>query len=197
MKKIILFTLLAVSTVFVSAQNAVNVKWNVNAGIGVADYYGENTDGTDAKFAYRIGVGMELPFNNTWSLQSGLNLVSKGCKAGDSDAKTTFNPLYLELPILAGLRLHTANNFDVLFKAGPYLAYGIGGKIKAGGESVGAFDDEALKKFDAGLELGVGFEFNKFVLGLDSQFGMTNVFDGGGLTKPKNISTFVTFGYKL
>ena len=65
MKKIILFTLLAVSTVFVSAQNAVNVKWNVNAGIGVGDYYGENTDGTDAKFAYRIGVGMELPFNNT------------------------------------------------------------------------------------------------------------------------------------
>lgn len=42
----------------------------------------------------------------------------------------TINQLYLELPLMVGARIHTASNFDLLFKGGPYLAYGVGGKLK-------------------------------------------------------------------
>ncbi len=200
MKKIFFFVLFIVGTITASAQT---INWNVNAGIGVSNLYGKNTDGADAKFAYRVGVGMELPFNSMWSLQTGLNFTSKGCKArgyleDDYESKNvTINALYLELPIQAGLRLPTANNFDVLLKAGPYLGYGIGGKAKAGGYKEDTFGDNGFKKFDAGLGFGVGFEFSKFIVGINTQLGLINVADGGDIIKPKNISAFLTFGYKF
>ena len=65
------------------------LKWNVNAGIGMSNWYGDDTDGTDAKFAYKVGIGLEVPFANTniWSFQTGLNFISKGVKGdGVTDA---------------------------------------------------------------------------------------------------------------
>jgi hypothetical protein len=204
MKKIIFFSLFAACTMMAAAQTLSSIKWNVNAGIGLSNYYGKNTDGTDPKFAYRVGVGMELPFDQTWSLQSGLNFVSKGSKAGD-DIVVKTNALYLELPIMAGLRMPTASGFDVLLKAGPYIACGVGGKAKAtiGNEKYkeNTFSSDGwLKRFDAGLGFGVGFEFSKYVVGLDTQLGLVNAskkeFKDAGY-KPKNLTAFLTFGYKF
>ena len=62
MKKLAFFILLSLVTLGVSAQS--NLKWNVNAGIGMSNWYGDDTDGTDAKFAYKVGIGLEVPFAN-------------------------------------------------------------------------------------------------------------------------------------
>lgn len=105
MKKLAFFILLSLVTLGVSAQS--NLKWNVNAGIGMSNWYGDDTDGTDAKFAYKVGIGLEVPFANTnvWSFQTGLNFISKGVKGnGVTDAwdvvDVTINQLYLELLVL-------------------------------------------------------------------------------------------------
>ena len=144
MKKLAFFILLSLVTLGVSAQS--NLKWNVNAGIG-----------------------------NVWSFQTGLNFISKGVKGnGVTDAwdvvDVTINQLYLELPLMVGARIHTASNFDLLFKGGPYLAYGVGGKTKIDGvsEKADTFGDDGLKRFDAGLGLGVAFEFGKIVVGVET-----------------------------
>ena len=174
MKKLAFFILLSLVTLGVSAQS--NLKWNVNAGIGMSNWYGDDTDGTDAKFAYKVGIGLEVPFANTniWSFQTGLNFISKGVKGdGVTDAwdvvDVTINQLYLELPLMVGARIHTASNFDLLFKGGPYLAYGVGGKTKIDGvsEKADTFGDDGLKRFDAGLGLGVAFEFGNIVVGVN------------------------------
>ena len=59
----------------------------MNAGIGMSNWYGDDTDGTDAKFAYKVGIGLEVPFANTnvWSFQTGLNFISKGVKGNWSN----------------------------------------------------------------------------------------------------------------
>ena len=54
MKKLAFFILLSLVTLGVSAQS--NLKWNVNAGIGMSNWYGDDTDGTDAKFAYKVSI---------------------------------------------------------------------------------------------------------------------------------------------
>ena len=163
----------------------------------MSNFYGDGTDNYDAKFAYKVGLGMEVPFSNVWSLQTGLNFVSKGCKYTDN-AKA--NSLYLELPVMAGARINTASGFDVLFKAGPYLAYGVGGKTKATVSNIEAnvdtFGDNGLDKFDAGLGCGVGFEFSQIVIGLEGQFGLTKVQSATNYA-PKNIAAFLTLGYKF
>ena len=139
-------------------------------------------DGTEAKFAYKVGIGLEVPFANTnvWSFQTGLNFISKGVKGnGVTDAwdvvDVTINQLYLELPLMVGARIHTASNFDLLFKGGPYLAYGVGGKTKIDGvsEKADTFGDDGLKRFDAGLGLGVAFEFGKIVVGVETGTSFT------------------------
>lgn len=182
MKKLAFFILLSLVTLGVSAQS--NLKWNVNAGIGMSNWYGDDTDGTDAKFAYKVGIGLEVPFANTniWSFQTGLNFISKGVKGdGVTDAwdvvDVTINQLYLELPLMVGARIHTASNFDLLFKGGPYLAYGVGGKTKIDGvsEKADTFGDDGLKRFDAGLGLGVAFEFGNIVVGVETGTSFTKV----------------------
>ena len=57
MKKLAFFILLSLVTLGVSAQS--NLKWNVNAGIGMSNWYGDDTDGTDAKFARLNGVSTQ------------------------------------------------------------------------------------------------------------------------------------------
>ena len=199
MKKLAFLILLSLVTLGVSAQS--NLKWNVNAGVGMASWYGDDADGADAKFAYKVGIGLEVPFANTnvWSFQTGLNFISKGAKgAGFSDdwdvIDVTVNQLYLELPLMVGARIHTASNFDLLFKGGPYLAYGVGGKTKGGSVKVDTFGDDGLKRFDAGLGLGVAFEFDRIVVGVETGTSFTKIVSGVGAY---NLSALATIGYKF
>ena len=75
MKKLAFFILLSLVTLGVSAQS--NLKWNVNAGIGMSNWYGDDTDGTDAKFAYKVGIGLEVPFANTYNPQIQISAESE------------------------------------------------------------------------------------------------------------------------
>lgn len=194
MKKLAFFVLLSLVTLGVFAQS--NLKWNVNAGIGMSSWYGDDADGIDAKFAYKVGIGLEVPFANTdvWSFQTGLNFISKGAKinSGWDAIDVTVNQLYLELPLMVGARIHTASNFDLLFKGGPYLAYGVGGKT----DDVDTFGNDGLdlKRFDAGLGLGVAFEFNKIVVGVETGTSFTKVLSDVGAY---NLSALATIGYKF
>lgn len=144
-----------------------------------------------------------VPFANTniWSFQTGLNFISKGVKGdGVTDAwdvvDVTINQLYLELPLMVGARIHTASNFDLLFKGGPYLAYGVGGKTKIDGvsEKADTFGDDGLKRFDAGLGLGVAFEFGNIVVGVETGTSFTKVASG---VSAHNLSALATIGYKF
>ena len=108
----------------------------------------------------------------------------------------TINQLYLELPLMVGARIHTASNFDLLFKGGPYLAYGVGGKTKIDGvsEKADTFGDDGLKRFDAGLGLGVAFEFGNIVVGVETGTSFTKVASG---VSAHNLSALATIGYKF
>lgn len=204
MKKLALFVIFTFVAFIASAQTQVN--WSVKAGLGFSNWMGDNSDGAKAKFGYKIGVGADVPLNEMWSFQTGLNLVSKGAKGDIGEGlEATINQLYLELPLMAAIHLKTANNFDVVFNAGPYLAYGVGGKIKYtysgidmsidtfGKTTVEGETFEGFRRFDAGLGLGVAFDFNQFIIGLDTQLGMAKLEEKA----PRNISFFVTAGFKF
>ena len=205
MKKFALFFALLLTTCVAAAQTPI---FAVKGGAGVANWSGDDADDASARFAYKVGVGMELPFTSTWSLQTGLNFVSKGTEAdayiGDAYGKIEVNQLYLELPIMAAARFAIADNTQIVISGGPYLAYGVGGKtdVEAGipgaalsGE-VDTFggDGVDLRRFDWGLGIGAAVEFDHFVVGLDGQFGLNKLHPD---LKAKNLSAFVTVGYKF
>lgn len=81
-------------------------------------------DVTDMKVGYALGVGLDYPISNSWAFQSGLMFTGKGYKVGDIKAKAH----YLEIPLLAAYKAPIADDVNFVANAGPYLAFGIGGK---------------------------------------------------------------------
>ena len=59
---------------------------------------------------------------------------------------------------------------------------------------VDTFGDDALKRFDAGLGVGVALEFGRIIAGLDGQFGLVDV---QKLGNPKNMNFSIVVGYKF
>ena len=119
--------------------------------------------------------------------------------AGAKKDGNSINAMYLELPVMAAARFNVADNTNLVVNAGPYFACGIAGKTKfdLGNDTerkVDTFGDDALKRFDAGLGVGVALEFGRIIAGLDGQFGLVDV---QKLGNPKNMNFSIVVGYKF
>ena len=144
-------------------------------------------------------------------------LTLKGAKIdGGSIATVKFNPYYLEIPVHVGYKYAVNENFALFGSVGPYLAVGLFGKAKLsignaigdwadieGMESVGGlegksvsediFGDDGFKRFDFGLGLKAGVEFNKkYQVALSYDFGLIDVQKDLGM---KNRNLMISFGY--
>lgn len=182
------------------------VSWNVKAGMNISNWTGDGSEGSKAKVGFKIGAGMEYALDKTWSLQPSLFLTSKGTKGEEGETSATVNQVYLELPVNLQARVPVADKTNILFAAGPYFAYGVGGKSSGGTSfdgidytaSINTFGENKLKRFDAGLGLGVSLEVSKVIVGLEGQLGLTKIGDGAAsYNSPKNINFGVTVGYKF
>ncbi len=175
----------------VSIVSYSQVSWNAKVGMNLSNFTGDAD--TDMRVGFNVGVGMEYQFDELWSIQPSLMLTQKGAKEKGGDIK--YKPLYLELPVMAAARFAVADAQNIVVKAGPYLAYGVGGKVKGGGMSEDFFGDNKGKRFDFGLGVGVAYEISKFFIDLSGEFGLTKVADGYG--DPKNLNFSVGVGYKF
>ena len=158
---------------------------------------------TDMKIGFNVGVGMEYQFSDMWSIQPSLMISQKGGKYDEDGETVKFNPMYLEIPVLAAARFAVTDNQNVVVKAGPYFAFGVAGKVKVGdekGDFFGDGDDQyGGKRFDCGIGVGVAYEIGKFFVGLDGEFGFTNVVDfkSDNVSNPKNMNFSIGVGYKF
>ncbi len=153
----------------------------------------------------RAGVTADLPLADEFFIGTGLLFTGKGNKAGDN-FKTTLS--YLQLPINFLFKPEVGNGWLNL-GAGPYVAYGLGGKHKGTVSNVSAewkaFDDESniingkLKRFDAGLGIVAGYELKAgFNFGINADLGLVNAYDNTDNDRSwKNTSFGVYVGYKF
>ena len=110
------------------------------------------------------------------------------------------------MPLLAAFHVGTAANFDMVFTAGPYLAYGVNGKTdweiddltmswdSFGDSKIEGKEIDGLNRFDAGIQAGVGLDFKRWTVGLDGEFGLCRISGSG---TPRNLAFFFTVGYKF
>lgn len=151
----------------------------------------------NAGFMGRFGL------SKTVDLESGLLLTGHGSKAetyfnnGNDYVKSTFNPLYIELPLNLVLSVPLNKATSIFFNAGPYGAIGIGGKSKSESKigplyssstnsikfsNADAFisgqDDasyDKLKRYDFGINLGGGFALPHFILKANYGLGLAKI----------------------
>lgn len=186
------------------------VTWGVRGGLNVSNIH-VSVDklgaSLDSKVGYRFGVSADIAIVKSFAISTGLYYSAKGAKADggiydpefdeyDTD-KLTISPAYLELPIYASYRVNFAEASQLQINFGPYLAYGVNGKVKLGDDKVDVFGDDGFRRFDAGLGVGAGYTFNHFYVGLDYQFGLANIADTGGIGKITNRNFNISIGYNF
>ena len=219
MKKLKLSLVLALLGMasLVSAQSA---SINIKGGLNMSNFYGDNLSNKNVKPGYHAGVGLDLEFVTDISLQTGLYFTSKGSEytssiqiIGDVDYRVTAN--YIQLPIHIAYKMDVTPGTKLFFHAGPYLAYGVGGKrtIESnysadldkffGEQEISTFDkDFGYKRFDYGVGIGVGAEFGVLVIDLGWDMGLKNIarnIPEIQVYKPKkkNQSAYLSIGYKF
>lgn len=192
-------TLILAMTALVICSGSVHAQdkfatFGVKGGANVSSMGGDIKK-TDYVFKYQFGVTADLAFTENWYLITGLDLQTKGTKSKPhGSAEMKYNPMYLQMPVHAAYKFNVADNTKLVFEAGPYVAYGISGKMKGGGTKVNIFGDDKFKRFDMGAGAAVGVELSKFVIKTGYDFGILDVCDIKGV-KARNHNGYVTVGY--
>lgn len=214
-RKLLIGALFTATAFVASAQN--QIDWSVKAGVGMGNIIGNGMESPKITLAYKLGVAVECPFDKVWSLQTGIFFASKGTnhtivEMDGFSAQAQVNALYLELPLMAAARFSIDRNTGIVISAGPYCAWGIGGKTKAlgyGGSSpsrpdwnsgsvieMDTFGEEGLdlRRMDYGVGAGISVEYRHYIIGIDGQFGLCKLQKE---LDAKNLTGFVTIGYKF
>lgn len=187
MKNVIMATLLCGLSANVCAQEKGALRWG--AGISINSNTLSNYEDAKSKIGVSLGVKGDYFFTDNLYLGSGLFWTQKGIK--DYGDKLIFN--YLELPVHIGYRHQVADNVAVFGEFGPYFAYALNGKRKLEGNDP---DEDFFKnnkdghRFDAGLGIHAGVEFNQFQVRLGYDFGLTGIEKTHGNQKAQKHGTF-------
>lgn len=212
MKKIVCIVAGLFMALTMAAQT--KVTWSMELGLGMSTWMGKDAGNSSPLFNQKVGVGIDVPLSGLVSFQTGLYWASKGASMDvtyeDAGVRNVMdmhvNQNYFEMPLLAAFHVGTAANFDMVFTAGPYLAYGVNGKCSTDIEdltvSYSTFGDSkingeinpGLHRFDAGVMVGVALDFERWTVGLDGEFGCCKLASN---SKTRNLAFFFTAGYKF
>lgn len=205
-----------------SLCQAQNVIFKI--GGGLASHAGSSTRNIGA---FKLGASYEWELNNLWGVETGLYYFAKGWKNKDRDViiydeegnpvvdedgnvlmgkmNITSNANYIELPVLVNYYIPLAGAHYLSLSAGPYFAYGIGGKVKTNGDTDrqgverlyhehSTFSQSGMHRFDVGAQVSANYELNRqFSVGISADWGLTKVSSAGG----KNVSYILSLAYKF
>lgn len=194
----------------VNAQNK-PLTFGVKAGMNLANFSGNGSGDSKAKVGFNVGITLDYLLDSNIYLLTGLELTTKGAKEevtvvdGNVSYKATekANPMYLQLPVHVGYKVLVNEDLKIVIHAGPYIAYGIGGKAKMEykldnvkiSEDYDFFGSDAAKAFDFGLGIGAGVELGKINAGIGYDFGLVNMTRNN--VNLKNMNAYLSVGYKF
>jgi len=188
----LLFTVFSMET---KAQENL-ITFGVKGGLNLSTFGGD-VKNTKSVMRYQFGITADVALTENLYILTGLDLQTKGTKQNPkAQPAVKYNPMYLQLPVHIGYKFDIGSDIRLVVNAGPYAAYGIGGKIRSEGEKLSAFGSDRLKRLDYGIGGGVGVELRKFVIHAGYDFGLANISDAKGV-KIRNRNPFLTVGYKF
>ena len=220
MKKLTLSLVIAILGI-ISLANAQSASLSVKGGLNMSNFYGNNLTDKNMQPGFHIGVGADLEFVPNISLQTGLLFTTKGAKYHFNvpivgDVAYNINANYLQLPVHIAYKIDISSGTKVVFHAGPYVAYGIGGKRNIeskysadldsffGKQEVSTFDKNfGFRRFDVGAGLGVGVELGLITVDLGLDMGLFNIARDIKINETKhtqnlkNQSAYLSLGYKF
>lgn len=188
--------LLMIVAMLLSSSALLAQSWDfgLKGGLNFATIVGDDTSGTDTRTSFYLGGFAEVKLSDKFAFQPELLYSSQGVKGSEDGFDMTLKLDYLTIPLMA--KYYVADKFSLDF--GPQLGF----LLKADAETMGVSVDfkDYVKSFDFGLNLGLGYEFNKFFINGRYNIGLSNIWDGefdDGDTKNQNSVIQFGVGYKF
>lgn len=214
MKNFILNLLFGCIIILLSAVS--NAGAQINFGVKAGPDFSSITTKTTGTAGSRVtsngligleaGIYAEIQAASQLVIQPALMYEGKGGKYNLSGGYMQTQRLnYLTLPIDVLYKPEMPNGTGAWYLgAGPYLAYGISGKIsdnQTGSGAVDPFKDYGngaqLNRFDAGAHVQLGYEMSTGLnMGLDAMLGLVNISSHGNINNTAHNTSFaLTIGY--
>lgn len=203
-----------------TSQTKSNVTFGVKAGATFSKFSlsGDNSVGYTSSSlpSFYVGGTVDIPLFGLLSVESGLSLIGKGSNIhfpslppASMDIK--YSPIYLELPVNLVLKQKLGPG-SIFIGAGPYLSFGLGGKIKVttvdlqgiltvdkdGSLQFGSDTSKDIKSTDFGLNVLLGYQL-KNGLNIHGGYGLglTNINPEPTAPTSKNTVISVGLGYSF
>ena len=202
----------------VATAASAQVSFGIQGGVNLSNVtHSVEEVSTNPKFGFNAGILADFGLTHNMGIRSGLFFHTKGFRAEITEAdiidvRSTTNLMYLQIPVHFAYKVDVMPGTRIVFHAGPYVAYGIGGSqnfevrrspadIQWGDESP-VFGDDGFNRFDFGLGLGVGVEFGRFLTGIGWDMGLLNLANDNrrGFSEVptiRNQNAYLTVGFRF
>jgi hypothetical protein len=211
------FALHAQTRTTTTASGNQSTTFGIRAGVNFTNINGKMYDNSDfdgkIKTGFNAGVNAEIPIATDFYVQPGILFTTKGAKNKSND-NIKYRISYLEVPINLLYKPELGSG-KLLLGIGPYVAFGVGGKLtnSSGKEtdfkfknSISATEyltDPYVKRIDFGGNLLAGYELSsRLSAQLNAQLGLVKInpkIEGvtNDHTKWKNTGFGISLGYRF
>jgi hypothetical protein len=188
-KSIVITLAILITASTLQAQSMGRPLFGIRGGVNFQNLNGKDASGdkleNKLKAGFHLGVDAAISVAPDFYIQPGVLFSTKGAKSEDGDTK--INLSYIEVPINLLYRPLLGTG-KLILGFGPYVAFGIGGKVdEDGGDKTDikfaskitpaeALSDPYMKRFDAGANIFFGYEFsNRVFTQINAQLGLVNI----------------------
>ena len=151
----------------------------LGAGFTTVNSDDSRLDGGTSKAGLNLGfaAGFQIVPSSPLYFETGLYYTEKGGKGSYDAKKFTYNLNYLEVPLLLKYAIPFSYRGSVQPYVGGYLACGISGKVKDYGnrQAFSSFSSDNFRRFDGGLRLGCGVQYDIVYGEVAYEFVLANV----------------------
>lgn len=214
MKKIYRFLLIAAVLVLVADGLAAQVSIGVRGAVNMFNMTVKDNDddklSTKMIPAWNAGLFAEFPLGPEFFIRPELSYAQKGYKNTELADETRTTLSYVELPVTF-LYKGALTSGSVMIGFGPYVAYGIGGKVKNGTTRDVKFKNDIsltdlnsnayFKPLDAGAKVYAGYELgNGLSFTIETSLGLVNILpelNGEQNGDAKNVGFGIGVAYKF
>jgi hypothetical protein len=154
----------------------------------------------NVKFGPVVGGFVALPVGSWLTIQPEGLFSRKGGTAKLDDTEATIGITYLEVPVLAKVRVAGSGDKTFSIFGGPSMAFRLSSDSSAtvGGEEVDVDIDEDVEDFDFGIVGGIEYAIGRFSIDARYTFALTDLNAAeGDETKAQNRVLSVMAGWKF
>lgn len=191
---LLMILMLSAPLTFAQSKGKAKMSFAILGGVNFQNLNGKAFNGdklkNDMLLGYHAGVNVQIPIVPEFFFQPGLLYTMKGAKNTSASSTSTTKLTYLEVPLNFVYKGMLGNGY-VMVGFGPYVGYGIGGKVITKGSSptveskiefknvVATGDPSTVpyyKAFDAGANIFAGYEMASGIfVQLNTQIGLLKI----------------------